>query len=77
MTAPTVTRERTRDNLRMVEVNDLGAVLVVGRPKDGGEVLVVVDRDTPVPMLRSVARVLLWETERRHLSRFLDLRRKR
>jgi hypothetical protein len=77
MTAPTIIRERTRPGLHLVEVNGLGAVLALCRPRDGGEVLVVLDLDTPAPMLRSVARLLLGETERRHLSRFLSDRAKR
>ena len=74
---PTITRQRTRPGLRMMEATDLGACLVVLRPRDGGQVLAVVDQATPAPMLRRLARVLLRDEERRHLSRFLDLRRKR
>jgi hypothetical protein len=74
---PAITSERTRPGLRMVEAHDLGPTLALLCPKDGGEVLVVVDQATPAPMLRQLARVLLWEGERRHLSRFLSGRRKR
>jgi hypothetical protein len=61
----------------MVEAHDLGAIMALVRPKDDGEVLVVVDQATPAPMLRAIARVLLRAGERRHMSAFLDLRRKR
>jgi hypothetical protein len=74
----TITRQRTRPGLRMVEVHDLGAVLVLVRPHDPArKVLVIFDHGTPAPMVRNVARALLPAGERRHLSRFLTDRRKR
>jgi hypothetical protein len=74
---PAITRERTRPGLRMVEAHDLGAVMALVRPRNDGEVLVVVDQATPAAELRQLARVVLRAGERRHLSAFLDLRRKR
>ena len=75
---PTITRERTREGLRMVEVNGLPACLVVVRPRHGGQVLAVVSADEPAQLLRGIARPILEADHRRHLSRFLnDRKRKR
>ena len=75
---PTITRERTRPGLRMVEAHNFPAAMLVSRPHDDAQVvIVVVDQATPAPMLRGLARLMLRDQERRHLSRFLDLRRKR
>jgi hypothetical protein len=74
---PTITRQRTRPGLRMIEAADLGACLVVFRPRRGGQVLAVVSADEPAQLVRGVARVILEEEHRRHLSRFLTDRRRR
>ena len=73
---PSITRQRTRPGLRMVEATNFPACLVVARSKHGGQVLAVVDQATPAPTLRRLARVLLRDEERRHLSRFLTDRKR-
>jgi hypothetical protein len=75
---PTITRQRSRPGLRMVEAGNFPACILVARPHDGDHVLVVVSDEVPAAKLRSISRVLLRQEERRHLSRFLsDRRRKR
>jgi hypothetical protein len=61
----------------MVEAAGLGACIVVARPHDGGQVLAVVSADEPAATLRGLARLVLRDGERRHLSRFLSDRRRR
>lgn len=74
---PTICRQRTRPGLRLVEAANFPAALAVARYRGDDQALVVVDQDTPAPMLRGLGRLLLADEHRRHLSRFLSDRRKR
>jgi hypothetical protein len=75
---PTITRQRTRPGIRLVEATNLPGILLVLRPHDGGQVLAVVSADEPTQTLRGMARPILEAEHRRHLSRFLsDRKRKR
>jgi len=75
---PTITRQRSRPGLRLVEASDFPCHMLVSRPhNDAQAVIVVVSDEVPAAKLRGISRVLLRQDERRHLSQFLDLRRKR
>jgi hypothetical protein len=75
---PQIVRQRTRPGLRLVEASNFPARIVVARPHDGGQVLAVVSDQEPAATLRGLARLVLRDGERQHLSRFLtDRRRKR
>jgi hypothetical protein len=74
---PQIVRERTRAGLRMVEASGFPACIVVARDHRGGQVLAVVSADEPAQLLRGLARLVLRDSERQHLSRFLADRRRR
>jgi hypothetical protein len=62
----------------MIEASGFPCCIMVARPHDGGQVLAVVSADEPAATLRGMARLVLRDGERQHLSRFLaDRRRKR
>jgi|RhiMethySRZTD1v2_1073278.scaffolds.fasta_scaffold2213049_2 hypothetical protein len=50
--------------MRVVRQPELPAALVVVRPKDGGDVMVVVGGGLPVAAVRNLTRVLLSKRER-------------
>jgi hypothetical protein len=74
---PTISRQRTRPGLRLVEASNFPAIIVVARPHDGDQVLVVVSDTEPVATIRGIGRLVLRDAERRCLARFLTGRRKR
>jgi hypothetical protein len=74
---PTIVRERTRAGLRMVEASGFPACIVVARDHHGGQVLAVVSDQEPAATLRGLARLVLRDSERQHLSQFLSDRRRR
>jgi hypothetical protein len=61
----------------MVEASGFPACIVVARDHHGGQVLAVVSDQEPAATLRGLARLVLRDGERRHLSRFLSDRRRR
>jgi hypothetical protein len=73
---PSIVRERVRDNLRMVEASGFPPCIMVARDHHGGQVLAVVSANESTTRLRGLARLVLRDSERRHLSRFLADRKR-